>query len=65
MKTKCFICKEEIVLESSYAYIGRDRTYRKAEKSDYKGIPEHVINSSGKTDVIFVCEKCYKVKTGK
>lgn len=64
MKSECFICKAPIVVEESYAYIGRDRQYRKAEKDDYEGVPEHIINSSSKTDVVFVCEKCYKEKSG-
>ena len=63
MKIKCFICKKELEIEDSYAYIGKDRTYRKVEKADYENVPDYIINTSSKTDVIFVCEECFKEKT--
>jgi hypothetical protein len=64
MKINCFICKNELDIADSYAYIGKDRKYRKAEKADFENVPEHIINTSSKTDVIFVCEACYKEKSG-
>jgi hypothetical protein len=63
MQIKCYLCQKPVELEQSYVYVARERKYRKTEKTDYEKIPPYVINTSSRTDLLFVCEDCFREKT--